>query len=107
VFAILGAKQRVFNARGRVTGGLDDDVYLITLDHSLGVIDECGRGDARLIPADLFTARHGLGGIEIGDYSDHESGRGWRLRQKHRAEFAGAYQSNPHRLIIGFALLER
>jgi len=45
--------------------------------------------------------------VQIGDSRDLEAGRTRRLRQKHRAELAGADQADAHRLVIMCALEQR
>ena len=56
-------------------------------------LGERSRGKALRCPAGACQCRAGAIGREIGDPDDVNAGRVLRLRQVHRAEFAGADQA--------------
>ena len=61
-------------------------------------VDKVRARDARSVPADGPAGELGALRIEIGDDRDLEPRDRRHLRQKHRAEFAGADQPDAHRL---------
>ena len=97
----------MFDAGLWMTGSFDHDIDLITANHDLGIINKLGIDHPGIVPADLASTHHSLGGIEIGDSGDHQSRSGRHLGEEHRTEFASADKTNPYRLTVGRALNQR
>ena len=90
VLAGLDGLKRMGDAGDWVAGGLDDNVDALVLTGIAPAFGETRARDARGIPADVAAGRLGALRIEIGNDRHFEAGDRGNLRQKHRAEFAGA-----------------
>ena len=86
------------DARNRTAGRLDNDVDTLIGDGVAAALDKLCARDARRIPAHGLAGKLGALRIEIGDDRDLKPLDRRHLRQKHRAEFAGADQPDPDRL---------
>ncbi len=98
MFLRLERRERVRNAGIRTAGRLDHHVDALVGNRVTAVIGKAGARDARRIPAHGLAGKLGALRIEIGDDRDLKPCNRRRLRQKHRAELAGADQSDADRL---------
>ena len=98
VLARLDRGERMRDAGIRTAGRLDHHIDTLVGNRGAAVIDKAGARDARSVPADGLAGKLGALRIEIGDDRDLEPLYRRHLRQKHRAEFAGADQPGAHRL---------
>ena len=98
VLARLDRGERMRNAGIRTAGRLDHHVDTLVGNRGAAVVGEAGARDARRIPAHGLARKLGALRIEIGDDRDFKPLDRRHLRQKHRAEFAGADQPDPDRL---------
>ncbi len=108
---VLGRREgleRVADAGGRATGGVDDDVHERARDHRVGILGHEGRAAARgrlqrargepgVVPADPAQRFARPVRRQVGHRDEVDAGRARRLRQVHRAELAGADQADPDR----------
>ena len=80
-----------------IAGGFHDHVHRAAGDGARAVVGEGGRCDPRLVPADGAAGLAGAVAVEIDDHRHLQPRRVRHLRQKHRAEFAGADQRDANR----------
>jgi hypothetical protein len=109
VLAVRKRRERVPDARRRISGGVDDDADLRRRDHreriigdvrgaGLGRLRQRARREALLRPAGALERGARAVGREIGDADDEDAGGVLRLREIHRAELAGADQTDAQRV---------
>jgi hypothetical protein len=94
-FASMAASACAMPAPG---GRLDHHVDTFVFASRATVVCEAGARNAASVPADGLAGSLGALDVAIGDQRDLEAFDRRHLRQKHRAEFAGADQSGAHRL---------
>ncbi len=115
MLAVLDRLERQADAGFRIAGRLDDDVDVRERDQRLGVrremssprldgVGERGRRVRFRRPARRLELTARAVEIEIGEADEMQAGRHPRLGQKHRAELAGADQSDPDRPAGGLPL---
>ena len=93
--------------RCRYTRCFDDDLYFGMSAGFCTRGNERGFREPRRIPADRQAGGARSLRVEIGNDHDLEAGHRRHLPQKHRAEFAGADQPDPHRPAFCSALLRQ
>src|SRR5205814_4450881 len=104
--------------RRRIAGRVDDDVDLGRRDERTRIVGDVSgtgapgfgerpRGEALRTPAGACQCGAGAIGREVGDADDVDARRVLRLREVHRAEFAGADQADFERPARGRACKEQ
>ena len=98
---------RMPDADGRIAGRLHHHVHRAAGNCACAVIGEDGRGDTIGVPADGAAGFARAVAVDVDDDGHFEPRRMRHLRQKHRAEFAGADQRDAHRFAGGGARLQQ
>ena len=87
----------MLDADGGIAGGLHDDIHRAARNRPRAVIGKSGGADPRVIPADGAARLAGAIAVEVDDDRHLQPRRVRHLRQKHRAELAGADQRDANR----------
>ena len=117
MLAAVDGRERMPDARDRMTGRLDDALDLVACGERARIVEHAGLagldGVAQACgavalggPADAGERGACLADIEIGDAYDVEPGNALGLGQHHRAEFAGTDQADSDGAATGCPLLE-
>ena len=96
MFALGDRASGVHDAGGSVAGRFHHNLDVRRPQHRRRVIGEARRRDAFVVPADAPARLARTIGCQVGDRRDLDPGRGWHLREEHRAELAGTDQPDPH-----------
>jgi len=105
---LAGSNRRacVTNPDGRISGRFHDH-FDVCAGRSRSIFRECRGGDPRGIPADCAASLARTLRIEIDNDGHFKAGRMRHLREKHRAELAGADQGHADGFSRRVALFEK